>query len=279
MSDEQRVRADDLARELNRLCDALTTANQDLQRERAAHRKTHRREARSLLECGNAEEAAAQHASEVARLHHQRLLDGEARNVVVQHLGNAQSLAQARTAELAALRGKRQLELEQRNLLLLRLAAAHELAVASAEQLERLRARRKLERQERDSLLRDAAEWQRQAADHGAAAERLRADRDERDVLLRQVAQAQESMSAHAALNLAEQAESAGLRRQLAEREEANRALLEFVAVLQHRCASAESALADVLASNSWRFTAPARRIMARARAGPDPARGEAAPD
>jgi hypothetical protein len=256
----------DLARELNGLRDALTAANQNLERERAAHRKTHRRESRSRLERENVEEAAAQHASEVARLHHARLLDGEERNVVLQHLGNVQSLAQVRTAELAALRAKRQLEVEEQNLLLLWLAAADELAAVSTEQLERLRAQRELERQEHDALLRDAAEWQRQAADHGAAEERLRVDRDERDALLRKVAQAQESVNAHVAQTLVGQAEGAGLRRQLADLEEANRALLEFVAALQHRCAAVESAFADILSSHSWRFTAPVRRVMARIR-------------
>ncbi len=256
----------DLARELNRLREALTAVNQDLERERAAHRKTHRRESRSRLERANAEEGAAQHASEAARLHRERLLDGEERNVVLQHCGNVQSLAQVRTAELAALRAERQLELEGQDLLLLRLAAANELAVVSAEQLERLRARRQLERQEHDALLRDAGEWQRQAADHGAAAERLRVDLDERDALLRKVAETQESLSARAAQTLAEQAESAGLRRQLDDLEEANRALLEFVAALQHRCAAVESAFADILSSHSWRFTAPVRRVMARIR-------------
>ncbi|GEM_PF-6249468 len=254
------------AKEQLHLAEALAAAHEELERERAAHRKTQRREALATLERANADEDAAQREARSAGLQVQAAASAAERNVVLQHLAALQRSASKTAAELAALRVRERVDPVERDVALRHLAAVHEFLAARSAEVETLCLDLGREREAREALRRELADGRGLAEAHAATAERLVAALAEREALLHQVARMQDELDARAAANANQADASEALRARLRALEDANRALLELAAALQQRCASSESALREVLSSRSWRLTAPVRRIMARAR-------------
>ncbi|MEA2688578.1 MAG: hypothetical protein QOD51_1185, partial [Candidatus Eremiobacteraeota bacterium] len=96
---EERARADQIARERDRFSETLTATSGELDQERAAHRKTFRREAEARLARQHADGLIQQQAAELERLVRCREADDEERKLLLLQLARAQSLAAARTAE------------------------------------------------------------------------------------------------------------------------------------------------------------------------------------